>query len=613
MLHHLLDLAEESEPGFAAEAIRWQVELTAGGKLLGVLPLGDGKRGELHKKVPKMHNMSAGGRAHFLIETAQTVSLYFKENEDDEKKEATAEKRRFYADLMKQAATNAPLLEGIEMFLRDSNALATLRNQLVEKGAKPSDWLKFVIGGNDPLADITVLDWWREWRKRDLATSNAGGSASEIMIDLLTGDPVAPVGTHPKITGLASVGGLPTGDVVAGFDKDAFQSYGLDQSKNAAVSETTARRYVDALSGLVRETGTKFAGALVVHWFKERLRNTEDDPLSFLLGRESLVDQAAGAQIRAKELLMAIRAGQRPDLANNHYYAMTLSGAAGRVMVRDWMEGQFEDLVQNVFEWFFNLEIVNIGGLNVAKDPKLESVVTCLLQPRKQNQNYDDWVKPLGAARAALLQNALRGTPIPFNVISRLAVLLPAFLATKDLNDQLDRAFRRKKIDAESERGDAKAPLLISLLQVRMGLIKAYFIHKGGNHGMNAYLNPEHPEPAYHCGRLLAVLNSLQRSALGDVGAGVVQRYYTAASQTPALIIGRLMSNAKNHLGKLDGGLAYWYEDKIADIMSRIRDSAPRTLDLEHQSLFALGYYQQLAHDRTGKPNKTDSTNNRED
>ena len=120
---------------------------------------------------------------------------------------------------------------------------------------------------------------------------------------------------------------------------------------------------------------------------------------------------------------------------------------------------------------------------------------------------------------------------------------------------------------------------------------------------MTAYLNPEHPSAAYHCGRLLAVLANLQRAALGDVGAGVVQRYYAATSQIPGLILGRLISNARNHIGKLEGGLAHWYENQIADVMSRLQDSVPRILDLEGQGLFALGYYQQLAALRAGNKN----------
>ena len=118
---------------------------------------------------------------------------------------------------------------------------------------------------------------------------------------------------------------------------------------------------------------------------------------------------------------------------------------------------------------------------------------------------------------------------------------------------------------------------------------------------MQPYLNPNHPHSAYHCGCILAIFARLQRAALGDVGAGVVQRYYTAMSQAPGLILGRLAANAKNHLGKLEGGLAHLYENQIADAMSRIGDAAPRTLTLEEQSLFALGYYQQLAALNAGK------------
>jgi len=52
-------------------------------------------------------------------------------------------------------------------------------------------------------------------------------------------------------------------------------------------------------------------------------------------------------------------------------------------------------------------------------------------------------------------------------------------------------------------------------------------------------------------------------------------------------------------------GLAWWYEDRIADICTRIGKSMPATLTLEEQGLFALGYYQQLAVMRTPKENDT--------
>lgn len=129
---------------------------------------------------------------------------------------------------------------------------------------------------------------------------------------------------------------------------------------------------------------------------------------------------------------------------------------------------------------------------------------------------------------------------------------------------------------------------------------------------LKAYLNEEHPHPAYHCGRLMAVLSALQRAALGDVGAGVVQRYFAAASSTPALVLGRLTRNSQAHLNKLTGGLAYWYEEKIAAIWNKIEDAIPKALTLEEQSLFALGYYQQMAELRKKTTENVNNTKDKE-
>jgi CRISPR-associated protein Csd1 len=290
----------------------------------------------------------------------------------------------------------------------------------------------------------------------------------------------------------------------------------------------------------------------------------------------------------AKELLEAIEAGRRPDLARNRFFALTLSGYAGRVMVRDWMEGAFEGLVRNVHAWFEDLSVTRFLDHSLTALPSIEDVITCLLAPRKHSQKYSDWVKPIGSARKALLGSAVSGGPIPAQVLPRLSLQVNTF-------------FQSGELEAALGKKQNLGPVL-ALLYARMGLIKAFHIRKQkGGIPMNPYLNEDHPDPAYHCGRLLAVLAGLQRSALGDVGAGVVQRYYTATCQAPALMIGRLVANAKNHLNKLEAGLAWWYENEIAGVMGRIGDRPPRTLDLERQSLFALGYYQQLAHNRAGK------------
>ena len=71
-------------------------------------------------------------------------------------------------------------------------------------------------------------------------------------------------------------------------------------------------------------------------------------------------------------------------------------------------------------------------------------------------------------------------------------------------------------------------------------------------------------------------------------------------------MLGRLTRTSQFHLNKLDPGLAYWYESKIAGIWSRLNEAPPRTLSLEEQSLFALGYYHQRAYDRAQMKEATD-------
>ncbi len=563
----------DSEPGFRTREVRWCVELAADGRFLNVLPLGDGKRGVMQPRCTEMPGTNAGGKSHFLVETVQTVALLFKSNEEAEKIVNTKNKHRFFVDLLRKASGSIPTLIPVVSALEDDGLLAKLREALTQHKAKPADWLGWRVDGVDPREDKTVQAWWREWRKKDMEEGQPNSRSSDEgdMVCFLTGNATQALPTHPKITGLSGVGGLSMGDVMVGFDKAAFGSFGLDQSANAAMSAEAAQKYVDGLNDLIRSHSRKLANALVVHWFKEQVV-PQDDPLEWVSGFESKEQTEAAALGAARRLLESIRKGERVDLGNNHYYALVLSGASGRVMVRDWMEGPFEDLVRNVEAWFADLAIVARDGKGQAHDPKFMAVCGALVRELK------DLPAPTSAT---LWKVAVQRLPIP-----------------QPLMVQALARFRSNLVDKDQP----------PFNHACMGLIKAYFVRlkSGGDHTMTAYLNPNHPEPAYHCGRLLAVFSNLQRAALGDVGAGVVQRYYAAASQTPGLILGRLTSNARNHLGKLEGGLAWWYENQIADVMGHLGDGAPRILDLNGQGLFALGYYQQLAALRSSK--KTNET-----
>lgn len=564
------------EPGFKVRDVRWRIDLAADGRFLGVLPLGDGNKGQALEMCPDMHGMNAGGRSHFVVEAASYVALFFSGKEEQKKLEAAHERHRFYQALIDQAAAEVEVLAPIASLLEDESRLQEVRQALAEQRARPTDWVTWRVDDRDPRTDSALQAWWRSWRRNDLGhasteqADSSQGNATD-MICMLSGEATRPLATHPKISGLGGVGGLAMGDVLVGFDKEAFTSFGLDQATNAAMSETAAQQYIDGLNDLIKNHSRRLASALVAHWFKNRV-DEADDPFAYLYGFESEEQTAKSAQAEARRLLDSIRSGERADLVNNRYYAVTLSGAAGRVMVRDWMEGGFDRLVENIGAWFGDLAIVARDGKGHARDPKFLAVCGALVT------DLSDLPAP---AATVMWRVATMRAPIPS---AFLAQALARFRAALFKDEPINHA--------------------------RMGLIKAYFTRStpGGASTMKPYLNPDHPEPAYHCGRLLAVLAGLQRSALGDVGAGVVQRYYPAASQTPGLTLGRLIANSRNHLSKLEGGLPWWYEQQIAEIMSRIGDRAPRSLDLEGQGLFALGYYQQLAALRAGNRSGDDDT-----
>lgn len=581
MLDLILKQAGASEPGFARKTVEWAITCTADGRYTGVVALGEGKnKGRAFDGCPNLSQpeLVGGGksepRAHFLVESLPTVALYLDEKLKD--KDPTefirkTAKHKWFVDLLHKAAKDAPYLKPAEKLLSDAGTLVLIQADLKREKAKFTEAAIVIIDQINPLERDDWRDWWRGFRS-SLAKPRKNGTAEQMRC-LVTGECISPARTHPvKISGLPGEGNIQSGDSLVSFDKQSSQSYGLDQSANAAMSVETATAYAATLNLLIEQKSVRLGNSQTVYWYtgQEEIPD-EDDVMSYF--RDGSPEQTAGAaEHRAHTLLTAIRNGSRPDLGNVRYVALSLSGRTSRVMVRDIMQGSFEELVAHTEVWFKHLSMIASDGKGLAKDPKFSTLVASLVRNDRKKS----------------LNEVLKAVPSPWlQQLWRAAItggLIPA--------TTLAQAVHRNRIDVITDQPASHA---------RMALIKAYLIRNQGDNDMKPYLNPNHPSPAYHCGRALALFARLQRAALGRVGAGVVQRYYTAASQTPGLILGRLATNAKNHLGKLDGRLAGWYENQLADILGRIQDTVPRTLPLEEQSLFALGYYQQLADFRTSK------------
>ena len=578
MLQQLIEYAERhgiyGEAGFTSKRVRWLLTFSSQGEYLGIIEQSEpGKKPGVGKVFPKVPHLKFGGDTpmrQFLVDTTQYALLY---GEDTPNKKLNA-KHEYFLNLLRAAGDTEPFLTKTADALADHSIRLQICSDLDRQSpkAKPIDNITFAEIKEGNARIIVVQDTWHRWWGEYFPTLFKERKTVNAMRCLISGKNCEPLQTHPKIKGIGGdVGGKEETTLIS-FNKDAFCSYGLTQSSNAAVSAELAEQYVAGLNELIAYHSHRLTATKIVHWYAGNdIVPDELDPLNWLCAE--VVDETVerDAQAKARSLLDSIRSGNRSDLLDYRYYSMTLSGSSARVMVRDWIEGQFGDLANNIDTWFSDLAIVRREGGNLAPRPKFLAVLGSMVRDLK------DVPSPV---ETKMWRVAIQNEVIPEFAVAQVLA--------------------RVKVDIIQDS---------VMNHARMGLLKAYHIRKGDK-DMQPYLNEEHPNPAYHCGRLMAVYADLQYAALGDVGAGVVQRYYAAASATPALILGRLSRGSQFHLNKLDTGLAHWYEQRLAAIWGQIKDQAPVTLTLEEQSLFALGYYQQKAIRTISKQN--DSTNNSE-
>jgi CRISPR-associated protein Csd1 len=134
-----------------------------------------------------------------------------------------------------------------------------------------------------------------------------------------------------------------------------------------------------------------------------------------------------------------------------------------------------------------------------------------------------------------------------------------------------------------------------NLLHDRIALIKATWLRlyrPRRNKEELVSLDESTTTPAYLLGRLFAVLERLQAAALGDVNASIRDRYFGAASSTPALVFPRLIRLGMHHAAKAEH--SGWLEKITGQIVGALpAQRFPAVLSLEDQGLFAVGYYHQ--------------------
>lgn len=383
---------------------------------------------------------------------------------------------------------------------------------------------------------------------------------------------------HPTIKGVE--GAQSSGAALVSFNLDAFTSYGKEQGANAPVSEEAADRYGKALNWLLERDSRNrvrrpVGDATVVFWAEASdpaVADALDEHWAAWSSMDDVTDEAEARKIA--ETLESVAAGRPVGGLDPHvvegtrFYILGLSPNAARLSVRFWETGGFGDFARRLRDHYEDVRIEPRPiGWGVAP-----SVRRLLVRSVAAFEKFENIPKLLAGE---VMRAILTGGRYPGSL---LAAAIMRLRAGDDPLTGWHAAVIRAVLARDHRKGFQKEGVPMSLA-------------------------PDEPNRAYQLGRLFAVLETAQRMALGNVNATIRDRYFGAASATPARIFPLLLRGAQNHLGKLrKEKKGYWLEREIENILSRLTLDLPQALPLTEQGRFAIGYYHQRKEQFKGRP-----------
>jgi len=429
-----------------------------------------------------------------------------------------------------------------------------------------------------------IQEWWRGTMDEDLK----GDESAQC---LLTGS-VGPVARlHPKIKGVT--GSQAAGASIVSFNATAYESYGKSQSFNAPVSEKAAFQYGTALNSLLNGPKSKkhrirIGDTTTVFW-TEKPTVVEDLFADLFSGGSQVVEEVQDTTRRTQvqQLLEAVRSGSRYEEqgeSETPFYILGLAPNAARVSIRFFHRSTIADLIAKLHDHHECLKIVRqftkATGSRLP-DPEFPAIWQIL----RETARVADEIPPL--LGGALTRAIVEGTPYPEGLFSAII----------------------RRIQADR-----------TISYLRAATLKAVLVR---NHKLEipTMLDTANTDPAYLLGRLFSAMEKTQEDALGNVNAGIRDRFYSAASATPASVFPKLLRTYQHHLEKMPNGalaerigsekarMAKTFRERLVqDIAAELPPSGfPNHLTLQKQGIFAIGYYHQRKDFFTKKDTTSDS------
>jgi CRISPR-associated protein Csd1 len=240
------------------------------------------------------------------------------------------------------------------------------------------------------------------------------------------------------------------------------------------------------------------------------------------------------------------------------FYVLGLSPNAARISIRFFYSGSFGKMISNIQEHYRRLAIESPEF----EKKKYPSVGDILYETVNKNSSSKH---PQPILVGALMRSILDNTRYPDAVYNHIMLRIHSERYINRNRAAILKAYILNNFEAKREVVDTMV------------------------------LNEETEYTPYVLGRLFAVLEDIQTSAIGK--ETIKDRYFNAASSTPAVVFPQLLKLSNSHmrvLAREKKGLQIVKDRELQELFDKIHNNFPAHLSLEDQGVFMIGYYHQV-------------------
>lgn len=398
----------------------------------------------------------------------------------------------------------------------------------------------------------------------DLISEFLAQSSSSVNVCCLISGKEEPIARlHDSIQGVA--GANPTGASIVSFNLTAFESYGKEQSFNSPVSQKSMFAYTTALNTMLgRDSRQKLriGDATVVFWAGKK-SHLEEFFIDFFnpSSEDKIGDDRA--ELEGLKLLYNSPINGKESIYSDKtpFFVLGLSPNAARLSVRFWIQGSVGEVASNIRQHFDDLRIEHA-------DYQMDALPLFWLLKATAKLGKSENIHPILAGE--MMQSILTGR------------LYPRLLLLGVMN----------RLHADHDTDSIKQNEYPRMALLKAYLNRNYRITKNQNfREVKETMDEKNTNTAYRLGRAFAVLEKVQRDALGEnINSTIRDRYFTSASTRPATVFPGLITRAQHHITKAEYGAV---RDKLLGEILEPVNGFPRIQSLEEQGLFSLGYYHQ--------------------